>query len=549
MKKTLLKAACFTIAIVTLFVTLTACTEGSKTGSTTLSTASSTTSATVTTTAGNEPVYPLKTDVKLTYWSEMNPNVSANYKNSGDTPFTQELAKRTGIQVEYIHSTTDEAFALLMAVNELPDIIEYWWDAYPGGAAKAVADEKIIILNEIMEEYAPNYTKWLKDHPEIARQIRWDEGYYIGFPAVNGDGTINIPFMGPEIRKDLLDKLGLAVPETVDEWYNALNGFKDLGIAAPYTGSKGYRTDFIARAYGISLGDMGTGGMYVVDKKVVYGPMQPAYKDFLTTWRKWYAEGLIDKDIATVDANLTKAKILDGGAASTIAYISNLQTYNNTAREKLPEYKMVAAPMPVLKKGDVNKLSYLSNPYTPSDVLAVITKSCKHPDIAARFLDYLWSEEGNLLANWGTKDKTFTVDADGKHHYTDFVLKNPDGWSIGKVKGGYMRNYASGPFVQDALTGLETFQIPEQFEAADLWSKNASKEHVLPPLRRTAEEDEEYTKIMEEVKVYSEEALLKFMFGTMSLDDYDKYIVQLKSLKIDRAVEIMQAAYERYLKK
>jgi len=241
-----------------------------------------------------------------------------------------------------------------------------------------VKDDQIITLNDIMEEYAPNYTKWLNDHPDVARQIRWDEGYYIGFPAVNGDGkTISVSY-GPEIRKDLLDKLGLAVPETVDEWYNALKGFKNLGVSAPFTGSKGYRLDFIAKAYGIVLGDMATSVMYIQDGKVVYGPMQPAYKDFLTTWRKWYAEGLIDKDIATVDANLAKAKILDGSAASIGAYTNTLLTYNTTGQQNIQGYKMVAAPLPVLQKGSVNKYSYLSNPYTPSDVQAVITKQCKH---------------------------------------------------------------------------------------------------------------------------------------------------------------------------
>jgi len=549
MKKTFLKAACFTVAVFILFTTLTACTAGSKTISTTSSTAASSISAAVSTTAGNESVYPLKTDVKLTYWSEMNPNVSANYKNAGDTPFAQELAKRTGIQVEYIHSTTDEAFALLMASNDLPDIIEFWWDAYPGGPSQALKDDQIIALNDIMDEHAPNFTKWLKAHPDVARQIRWDEGYYIGFPCVLGDGKEVYVQYGPQIRKDLLDKLKLSVPETVDEWYSALKGMKDLGVAAPITANKGYRIDFLARAFGIVIGDLKVGAFYIEDGKVVYGPMQPAYKDYLATWRKWYADGLIDKDIATVDGNIAKAKILDGSSAATVGTVGTLYTYNDTAQKNIPGFQMVAAPLPVLKKGDVNKYPFVENQYTPSEVQAVITKQCKHPDIAARLLDYLWSEEGIILANWGIKDKTYTVGVDGKFKYTDFVKNNPDGWTVSRVKGGYMRSYASGPFYQDVTIAFQTYMIPEQFEARDLWTKTVSLEHLLPPMRRTASEDEEFTKIINDVKTYSEECLLKFMMGTMSLDEYDTYTAQMKQLGIDRAIEIMQAAYTRYLAK
>ena len=36
-------------------------------------------------------------------------------------------------------------------------------------------------------------------------------------------------------------------------------------------------------------------------KKIAYGPIQPAYKDFLAEMAKWYAEGLIDKEYIATD--------------------------------------------------------------------------------------------------------------------------------------------------------------------------------------------------------------------------------------------------------
>ncbi|KHF35696.1 hypothetical protein CM49_01937 [Paenibacillus sp. P1XP2] len=40
-----------------------------------------------------------------------------------------------------------------------------------------------------------------------------------------------------------------------------------------------------------------------------YGPIQPEYKEFLTTMNKWYKEGLLDKDFAAPNDKLFDAKM------------------------------------------------------------------------------------------------------------------------------------------------------------------------------------------------------------------------------------------------
>ena len=73
--------------------------------------------------------YPMTGKDKITWWTELNSNVSsANYANLGDTPGAKELSKQTGIEVEYIHPATGqlaEAFNLMLAEGEYPDIISY----------------------------------------------------------------------------------------------------------------------------------------------------------------------------------------------------------------------------------------------------------------------------------------------------------------------------------------------------------------------------------------------------------------------------------------
>lgn len=123
----------------------------------------------------------------------------------------------------------------MLASGELPDIIEYNWYSFPGGPEKAIQDGYILELGEVFEKYAANLTRYLKENPEIDKQVKTDEGHYYVFPFIRGDEILLVS-SGPIIRKDWLDDLGLDIPETMEEWYIALKRFKEeKGATAPLT--------------------------------------------------------------------------------------------------------------------------------------------------------------------------------------------------------------------------------------------------------------------------------------------------------------------------
>ena len=53
-----------------------------------------------------------------------------------------------------------------------------------------------------------------------------DEGDIYCFPFLRGDNSLMV-FQGPIVRKDWLDKLGIPMPETIDDWYAMLQAFRD----------------------------------------------------------------------------------------------------------------------------------------------------------------------------------------------------------------------------------------------------------------------------------------------------------------------------------
>ena len=79
--------------------------------------------------------------------------------------------QETGVNIEFMHPPTGqikEQFSLILADGSLPDMMEYSWvQDYPGGPEKAIKDGVILPLNDVFEQYCPNITAYLKEHPEV----------------------------------------------------------------------------------------------------------------------------------------------------------------------------------------------------------------------------------------------------------------------------------------------------------------------------------------------------------------------------------------------
>ena len=110
--------------------------------------AADTTEDTAADTTAEAVSYPLAEGGELTYWLQLNPNVSANYTNLGDTELGKNWQANTGVTIEFQHPAAgqeNEQFNLMVADGNLPDIIERGWvNSYPGGPEKAISDLSLI---------------------------------------------------------------------------------------------------------------------------------------------------------------------------------------------------------------------------------------------------------------------------------------------------------------------------------------------------------------------------------------------------------------------
>ena len=251
------------------------------------------------TTDGN---YPINTDKTLTYWVQLHESVAANFQSLNETAFGKELIAQTGIDIQFIHppvTQVTERFNLMIASRDFPDIIEWGWYNFTGGPRAAIDNEVILPLNDIVEKVAPNFADYLDSRPELISSIITDEGDLYSFPMIRESDYLNT-FFGPMFRKDLLDKAGLSVPETIDEWERALYAFRDMGIEVPLLmtldNNRMQTASPFLGAFGVS------GGFYVEDGKVKFGPVErEPFTAFVELMEKWYRDGILDKDFVDID--------------------------------------------------------------------------------------------------------------------------------------------------------------------------------------------------------------------------------------------------------
>ena len=90
-----------------------------------------------------------------------------------------------------------------------------------------------------------------------------------------------------------------------------------------------------------------------------------------------------------------------------------------------------------------------------------------------------------------------------------------------------------------------TVKHKDEIWAYDVWSTDGT-EWVVPAVTMTTEESTEYQSLYADIKTYVEESTVGMIMGTMSLDQFDAYVEQLKNMGIERVVQIEQAALDRY---
>lgn len=513
----------------------------------------------------------------VTYWIDPQQGGITNATTFDDAPCWQAIQENTGIDVVWEHPASgqsQEQFNLIIASASLPDIMYYSWaSAYPGGPDAAIRDGKIYALNDYISQYAPNLSAYLEAHPDIAKAITTDEGNIYCFPGIytstSDDSDVwqtaidrdpfYEPFIGLVIRKDWLDELNLAVPETLDDWYNVLKAFKEeKGAKYPlsYVNLFGCMAQSFASAFDVTLpvAGMGVNMCFGIreDGQIQYGPAEEGYRGFLEFMNKLYEEELLDHDFMVQDRTTLQSKVVNGEVGAWVGMMpAELGTLRTQVLADDPDstFYPIGVANPVREKGQA--LYYFQANYPYVNAGAAITTSCKDIETAVRLLDYCWSPEGELLLNWGIEGVSYEM-VDGWPQFTDQIINNNLGLSPSQAHAQYRQ--LNGPFPMDHWQRLvsktdytlEEGKIDENIASLNLWAKNGVQPAGLPSTTILSSESSDYASKFNEVSTYADEMYSKFIMGQESLDKFDSYVADLKKMGLDEVIAIQQSALERY---
>lgn len=493
-------------------------------------------------------------NVDLTIYTFIHEGAQQVYKDLSEHPVVKVMEEQTGINLHFIHPPAGDDgtfFNTTIASGVLPDIIYNDFKSYPGGPEAAMQDGVIINMNDLIDQYAYNYKNFIDSLPNkevIMKKSLSDNGINIRFATM-----LQPPFLegrvhsGLAIRKDLVKKYNMNMPVTIADYEAFFDACIKDGIKTPLAVNKisdgpWKNQNFIASAYGIPHN-----GFYLsaTDGQVMYSRIQPQYKEYLKLLCDWYQKGYITSDFLTATKQDTQKSFKAGNAGMTPAGCWEIDTMNVVGKANNPNFEVVGAPYPRLNKED--EVHFASQMESVDSRAAFVSATCKHPAEAIRFLDYLYAEDTQLLTAWGPGNEeypTYEI-VDGKRKFTDLINNNPDA-DFATARARYTLNNLQIMWNND-MEKLQYEPFPTKMESWENWALNTTKAQMLPKMiSPTADESRELNTLMTAIDTYTDEQILNFIVGNTPLDQFDDFVQQVKDMNIDRAIEINQAAVDRY---
>jgi len=264
----------------------------------------------------------------------------------------------------------------------------------------------------------------------ILRNMNAQTGEVFSLPSKR----VNTARLNTFIRKDWLDKLGLPVPKTTEEYFNALVAFKDRDPGnlrrrnppvspIPYSmtvdvrwGAGNILESFIDPRVPAKDRWINT----IVDRFFLI----PGYKEGVRFMNRMYNTGLIDRDFPLHKDDLPMANLIKSGVIGSFGhnwdqiFRENEKLYTDLLKN-VPDAEWVAVDCMTNIDGVIRKISY-----DPAGLNIFIPRSSKNSQAAMRYLNWLAKFENYNFIQIGYEGISHEL-VDGVPKLTPSA---PDGW-------------------------------------------------------------------------------------------------------------------------
>ncbi len=511
----------------------------------------------------NEPgTYPLvKEKITITAFVPKKTYIT-NIAEGND--FTQWFEEKTNVRIEWELAPADalgEKKSLMLASGDYTDIIY-------GGLTKEeemmYPQGVLLPLNRLIEENCVNFKEVLDKYPLMEGAITTTDGNIYSLPAIN-ECYHCMHSMRAWINQKWLNKLGLEMPSTTDEYYKVLKAFKEddpngngKADEIPLSGANGgwhlNVANFFINSFIYNDGDR---RFIFKDGKLDINADKPQFREALRYLHRLYSEGLMDQVALTQDRNQliqlgTNAEVNILGSATSALW------WNFSDKDSLenPRNREYVALSPL--KGPEGVQYAASFPFGFSTGAFAITSVCEYPEVAIRLADFMYTYEGTLTARNGLENISWRWAEDKEKG----INGKPAIWvqlqDISVTE--HNRNWG----IMGTSYATNEFRLGQAVEGNNPWnteyrlyveSKNKYSayvppiEEIFPPVYITPEEVSEYARLGTQLKDYIDESVARFISGDLSLEsDWDSYVKEFDRLELKKFLEMNIKAYEAQYK-
>ncbi|MDR1443547.1 MAG: extracellular solute-binding protein [Treponema sp.] len=343
-------------------------------------------------------------------------------KNKWTEWIHDKLLKEENIDVSFVavpRWTEAEALVNLFASNSAPDVcytyandnIQNWADQ---GGLFELAPYINTTLKDLNSFLGPDAA--IPGKQMIERTVDLSTGQIYSVPARRMNLARTVVWM----REDWLNILGIPVPKTTQEYYNALIAFRDnasrlmsatgVNRIIPFI-TDGDRLDWgpglvMDSFIDVNISDKERWINSVAERNLLI----PGYKEGVRFMNKMYNENLIDRDFPLYKTGDDTAPIIKSGAAGS--WIGDWDTIYREPNGTLSGLKAnipSANVIPVDCITDANGKT-TKGIYDAAGIFSFIPLSCKNPDAAMRYLNWMAKYENYHFIQTGLEGVNHTIE-------------------------------------------------------------------------------------------------------------------------------------------
>ena len=338
-------------------------------------------------------------------------------------PVAKKITQETGVtlKTEYPSNGLDNMIQLMVATREYPDLI------FAKGDSNILIDNGALIdMSELIEEYGPHIKQLYGEEYDSLRYSKDDPSIYqlcsnkVQNEVLSTAGTAQLQWA-------VVAENDYAIPRTLEEYTEMLRSYLDkhpyvegqkaIGLSISCTDWHWYTT--LSDPAGYIANGSTDDGQWIVDEdnNVFYKHAAVGQKEYFQWLNSMFWEGILDPDFATQTHEDYINKIASGRVLGLLDADWDITTAESSLKAR-GLYERTYAGLPVTINESVTCAALREQNLGVGWGVGIST-SCKDPVRAVQFLDWICTEEAQVLLNWGIENVNYFYDKNGVRYRTE----------------------------------------------------------------------------------------------------------------------------------